>query len=554
MRIIQLATTHAYMFPSKIIDGEISENKEDLKRYSRDASIFEITPETIIYPKDKDDLKKIIDYVTENKKIQPNLSITARSAGTDMTGGAINDSIILDFTKYFNRLIEIGDNFAITESGVYYRDFEKATLEKNLIMPSFPASKSLCAMGGIMANNSGGEKSLSYGKTEKYLEEVWAVLADGNEYHFKPLNPDQLKKKMALQNFEGEIYRRIFHLLDNNYEAIKAAKPSVTKNSAGYYLWNIWDKTTFDLTKLLVGSQGTLGLFTKGKFKLVPNTTHSKMLVIFLKDLRPLGELVNTLMQFNPETLETFDDNTFKLAIKFLPAMLKKIGGNIFTLGWKFLPEVLMTLTHGVPKLLIIAEFTGDDEAELAKIAHRAEFTVKEQFNLKTHITKNSQESQKYWTFRHESFSLLREKIKNLKTAPFIDDFIVHPKDLPEFLPRLDKIFLKYPSLIYTVAGHIGDANFHIIPLMDLTKEKERAIIPALSKEVYDLVLEYKGSITAEHNDGLIRGPYLQQMYGDKIFDLFKQVKQIFDPLNIFNPHKKTDATPEYLEDHIQTK
>lgn len=542
------------MLLEKIIEGEILQDSETLQKYSHDASIFEITPETIIYPKDKEDLKKIVNFVTKNKPANHGLSITARSAGTDMTGGAINDSIILDFTKHFNHIIAVENNYAITEPGVYYRDFEKATLKQNLIMPSFPASKSICAMGGIMANNSGGEKSLSYGKTEKYLEEVWAVLSDGNEYHFKPLNEQELKQKMGLQNFEGDIYRKIFALVNDNYEAVQKAKPNVTKNSAGYYLWNIWDKNTFDLTKLLVGSQGTLGLFTKGKFKLVKTMAYSKMLIIFLKDLRPLGDLVNTLMQFHPETLETFDDNTFKLAIKFLPAMIKKMKGNIFTLGWKFLPEIFMTFTHGVPKLIIIAEFAGDDEQALAKLANRAQLAIKEQFNLKTHITKNTQESEKYWTFRHESFNLLREKIKNLKTAPFIDDFIVHPHDLPEFLPRLDKIFAKYPSLIYTIAGHAGDANFHIIPLMDLTKEKEREIIPRLSQEVYDLVLEYKGSITAEHNDGLIRGPYLKQMYGTKIFDLFKQVKEIFDPLNIFNPHKKTYATKEYLENHIQTK
>lgn len=542
------------MLPKDILNIETLQDNQTLKNYSHDASIFEITPEAVMYPKNKEDLKKIVNFVVKNKKTNPSLSITARGAGTDMTGGAINDSMILDFTKYFNHLLEVGADYAITEPGVYYRDFEKITLEKNLIMPSFPASKSLCAMGGIMANNSGGEKSLSYGKTERYLEEVSAVLSDGNEYDFKPLNDQELKEKMALPNFEGEIYRKIFALINDNYTIIQKARPNVTKNSAGYYLWNVYDKTTFDLTKLLVGSQGTLGLFTKGKFKLVKTTAHSKMLVIFLKNLKPLGDLVNTLMQFHPETLETFDDNTFKLAIKFLPDMIKKMKGNIITLGWKFLPEILMTITHGVPKLLIIAEFAGDDEETLAKIALQAQLAVKKQFNLKTHITKNTGESQKYWTFRHESFNLLREKVKNLKTAPFIDDFIVHPHDLPEFLPRLNKIFTKYPSLIYTIAGHAGDANFHIIPLMDLGQEKERAIIPALSKEVYDLVLEYKGSITAEHNDGLVRGPYLEQMYGKEIFGLFKQVKQIFDPLNIFNPHKKTDATRDYLQSHIQTK
>ncbi len=212
-----------------------------------------------------------------------------------------------------------------------------------------------------------------------------------------------------------------------------------------------------------------------------------------------------------------------------------------------------MTLTGGLPKLILMAEFTGASEAEVVERMKKAQAEVESLYGLKTHVTKNEQEEQKYWTVRRESFNLLRQHVKNMHTAPFIDDIVVHPADLPSFLPELDTIFKKYPSLIYTIAGHAGDANFHIIPLMDLTKADQRAIIPVLSDEVYDLVLKYKGSITAEHNDGLVRGPYLEKMYGAKIYGLFKEVKQIFDPLNIFNPHKKTDATEQYLIDHIRT-
>ena len=183
----------------------------------------------------------------------------------------------------------------------------------------------------------------------------------------------------------------------------------------------------------------------------------------------------------------------------------------------------------------------------------QAQADVETTYGLKTHATKNAEEEEKYWTVRRESFNLLRQHIKNMHTAPFIDDIVVHPADLPQFLPELDAIFKKYPSLIYTIAGHAGDANFHIIPLMDFTRADQRAIIPKLSDEVYSLVLKYHGSITAEHNDGLVRGPYLEKMYGPQIYDMFKEVKQMFDPLNIFNPHKKTDATEQYLLDHIRT-
>jgi len=181
-----------------------------------------------------------------------------------------------------------------------------------------------------------------------------------------------------------------------------------------------------------------------------------------------------------------------------------------------------------------------------------AQKEVVERFKLKTHITKSETEASKYWTVRRESFNLLRQHTHGLSTAPFIDDIVVHPDQLPKFLPELNAILARYPSLIYTIAGHAGDANFHIIPLMDLSREDQRAIIPILADLVYDLVLKYNGSITAEHNDGLIRSPYLEKMYGPEIMKLFTEVKRIFDPKNIFNPGKKVGASMEYSLAHIK--
>lgn len=343
----------------------------------------------------------------------------------------------------------------------------------------------------------------------------------------------------------------MYALLNDNYDLIKGAKPSTSKNSAGYLLWEVWDKVRFNLAKVIVGSQGTLGLITRVKFRLVKPKPKSELLVIFLKDLKPLGDVVHTVVGFGPESFESFDDHTFKLAIKFLPDMLKKMKGGVIHLGLQFLPELWMTITGGVPKLILIAEFTGDTEYEARRPMMEAQKAVQEKFGLKTHVTKNIDEAQKYWTIRRESFSLLRQHVHGMHTAPFIDDIVVHPQDLPQFLPRLNEILAQYPKLIYTIAGHAGDANFHIIPLMDFKDASNRMIIPKLSKEVYNLVLEYKGSITAEHNDGLIRTPFLEQMYGFKVYDLFKQAKQIFDPQNIFNPRKKVGGTVEYAMGHM---
>jgi FAD/FMN-containing dehydrogenase len=343
----------------------------------------------------------------------------------------------------------------------------------------------------------------------------------------------------------------MYKLISENYEVLQKARPTTSKNSAGYYLWNVWDKKTFDLTQLLTGSQGTLGLVTKIKFALVRPKPKSGLLVVFLNDLTRLGDLVYELLKFKPESLESFDDHTFSLAVKFLPAMIKRMKGNLIKLAFQFLPEVFMVLTGGMPKLILICEFTGEEPLLIQKTAETAEKMIKEKFGFKTHITKNESESEKYWTVRRESFSLLREHTRGLHTAPFVDDVAVHPKDLPEFLPRLNEIFSKYPSLVYTIAGHAGDANFHIIPLMDFKKADQRAIIPKLSEEVYSLVMEYHGSITAEHNDGLVRTPYLEKMFGSKMTRLFAETKNIFDPQNIFNPRKKVGATLKYGSEHM---
>ncbi len=541
----------------KGIKGEVTQDEQTLERFSHDASIFEVTPRFAVFPKDEKDIVKIVELVNKNKKDHPNLSISCRSAGTDMGGGSLNESIILSFTEHLNQIKGIHKNIAFSQPGVYYRDFEKFTLKYGLIFPSYPASRELCAIGGIVNNNSGGEKSFEYGKTENFVKYLKMVLSDGKIYEFSKLNDKELQEKLLLKSFEGKVYREMYSLITKNYDEIIKAKPDVSKNSAGYFLWNVYNKEnkTFDLTKLFVGAQGTLGIMLEAGIELVPVKKHSEMLVVFMeqKDMDNLGHIINAILPLKPESVETYDDNTLKLAVKFFPEFAKKLGAkNIFSTAFHFLPEFFMVLRGGVPKLILQIEFTGNNFDDLNDKLKSLKENLKP-FNLNMRVAGNEIQSKKYWLIRRESFSLLREKIKDKHTAPFIDDFVVKPEHLPEFLPKLNKILAKYPSLIYTVAGHMGDGNFHIIPLMDISDEKQREIIPVLGKEVYDLVFEYGGSTTGEHNDGLVRSPYLKQMYGEKIYELFEKTKEIFDPLNIFNPRKKVNSSMDYSMKHIRT-
>lgn len=530
-----------------LIEGEVDGSKEARFAASHDASIFEIIPEVVTFPKNVEDIRKLVGYVNKH----PGSSLTARSAGTDMSGGPLTESVVVSMTKHFNLVREVGDGYAITQPGVFYRDFDKETLKKDQILPSYPASRELCTVGGMISNNSGGEKTLTYGKTERYIRRVKMVLADGNEYEFKPLSMSELEAKKRQQNFEGEIYRGMYDLINEHYDELAAAKPVVSKNSCGYYLWNVWNKQvgTFDLTKMIVGSQGTLGIVTEIEFGLVKPKKYSRLLVVFLKDLKLLADTATHVLKYKPESFESYDDHTFKIAVKFLPQLMKQMGGNLVTLGLEFLPELIAVLEGGVPKLVLMAEFTADTAEEAVRLAEEAQASLKE-FHEKTRVTTTEVDAHKYWVIRRESFNMLRKHVHELRTAPFIDDFAVLPQRLPEFLPRLYKILDQY-SLTYTIAGHVGDGNFHIIPLMNLSDPKSHEIIKELSVKVYELVHEFKGSITAEHNDGLIRTPFIKMQYGESVYNLFERTKKIWDPKTIFNPLKKVGATLEYAMSHI---
>lgn len=558
----------------KFFKGEVLDDSGTLDTYSRDASIFEVQPKLVVYPKDSEDLQQLVRYIAQNKEANPELSLTIRAAGSDMTGGSLNDSIIVDVTKYMNKIGNCeGQTFTVAP-GVFYRDFELKTLNLGLILPCYPASKDLAAIGGMVGNNCGGERSLRYGKMEDFVLESKYIFSDGREYPVKPLSRTALDTKMVQGDFEGNLYKEIYNLLEDNKQVIQDAKPKVSKNSSGYFLWNVVNEelvegSYFDLNKLLTGSQGTLGLMTEAKLRLVPDKKHHDMVALFFKSWDELPKVVNAILPLEPEDLETFDKNTLKLGIRFMPEVAKKASTNFFSFASKFLPEALLSVRMlGLPELVVLVEIAEDSEDEVKRKVRAVEEAIKP-FSVWHRVVEKDSEEEKFWIMRRESFNLLREHSGGKRTAPFVEDFCVPPDSVPEFLPKAKKI-LEDNGIDVNIAGHAGNGNFHIIPLMDLTKESERAKLIPVANAFYDLVAEYKGTISGEHNDGIVRTPYLGKMYSPEVLELFKKTKKIFDPLNIFNPGKKVPASPpgtsalslgedtqgsggtlEYLEKHL---
>lgn len=534
---------------SKIIHGDVSDDAETLKKFSRDTSIFERRPTLAVHPKDADDVSALVKYVHTARAKGEHLSLTGRAAGTDMSGGPLTDSIVVSFMKYMNKILAIGYDTCVAEPGIYYRNLEKATLGlSGRLMPSYPASRELAALGGMLANNCGGELTLLYGKINRFVRELDVVLSDGSLATLHPLSEAELAEKLKEATFEGEIYRKVHTLIERYRDDIEEARPSVTKNSAGYAIWDVWNEKTrtFDLTQLIVGSQGTLGLITRATIALEKPEESRAMLVIFLSDLSILPEIVRRVGAFYPESFESYDDQTFKLAVRFGWEFLKQMGPlDAFKLGISFLPEVRTIIAGGVPKLVLLAEFSSASDMVARDKAREARLAIKD-LNVSSRLAYGMME-EKYWKIRRESFALLRRHVHGLTAAPFIDDIVVHPKDYPQFLPELNGLLSHY-NILYTIAGHIGDGNFHIIPLMDMKDPVSRKIVLELAPKVYRLVARYKGSITGEHNDGIMRTPYLHLMFSPHMMHVFREIKKIFDPLNVFNPGKKVGMTEKDIE------
>ena len=400
----------------------------------------------------------------------------------------------------------------------------------------------------MIGNNSGGELSLKYGKTQDYVKEIDMVFADGTREIISEIPRREAEYRATQAGFVGTIYRDILQLVDTNRELIESKRPHISKNSAGYNLWNVVRRDEksgqdlVDLTQLIVGSQGTLGITVGAKLRLIKPKKASALLVVYLSDINPLADIVSEILKSDPETVETYDDKTIMLAVRFWRGFIKMRGfWGAVKMGINFIPEFLMML-GGMPKLVLLVECTGDHQSEVLARIELLKKRLAKFDSVKMRIAQDKASGEKYWMIRHDSFALLREHSGGKRTAPFIDDVIVPPEKLPEFIPAIRKI-LDDHKLNYSIAGHAGNGNFHIIPLIATDASKSEQMILEVSEQVYALVLALGGSITAEHNDGIIRTPYLPDMFGEEMIQLFEQVKNIFDPQNIFNPGKKVGLT-----------
>ena len=519
-----------------VIKGEVDSSSATLRAYSRDASIFEVTPKAVIYPKTTGDLKKLINFVSTKKREGTDVSLTVRNAGTCMSGGPLNESYIVDVSRHLNHIghVDTENRTVWVQGGAMHLELEKVTHPKKLLFAPYTSSRDICGIGGMLGNNASGEKSVKYGPTSRNVSKVKVALSDGEIYEFGPLTTKELNAKKQLPTFEGKLYRELTQLIEDNKNLIDQHHPRTVKNAAGYPLWELWDaqQSHFNMARLFVGSQGTLGIITEAKLKLIPMAKYQRMIVVPIETLADLAMTVQTAMKHNPVTCETFDHHTYELAEKYHPEDAARAGA-----------------AKG-KHMVVLVMFEGDTQAQADRFATKAKQAM-EKLGRTVEWIDDDAIAESFLLIRRKSFRMLLEHpAKNMRAMAFLEDTIVPLELYGEFLAALEAILAQY-DMVYTYAGHIGDGSIRLVPLVNMEAPGAAEKVMELETRVNDLVIAMNGSISVDHNDGIIRTPYLPQFFGEEMYTLFAKVKELFDPLGIFNPGKKVGGSFEYATAHI---
>jgi FAD/FMN-containing dehydrogenase len=513
--------------------GEVMTGTDARKYFATDTSIFTIPPAIIVYPRNENDVRKTTRFTWQLAERGRIIPVTARGAGTDQSGAAIGPGIIMSFPAHLNRILEFdGKTGMVTiEPGINYGKLQQTLHTHNRFLPPFPASLEYSTVGGAIANNASGEKTVKYGNTRDFVRSMRVVLANGEVIETKRLTKRELNRKLGLATFEGEIYRNLDTLIDENKALISQPGPNVTKNAAGYDLKDVKRKDgTFDLTPLFVGYQGTLGIVTEATLSTVPHNPNTTLIAAFVDDLVIAEEIVAGMRKLSegPSAIEVVDHNLLDFVQRTNPNQLRNI------------------LNPPFPQLVLLIEFDNISERSQKRMVKKAT-KILNKLQVSYQVETDPHKRDELWKIRHSAAAVLAHSEGTARALPIIEDGIVPMDRFKDYVEGVYALFKRH-NLQAAVWGHAGDANLHIQPFLDLAQLGDRQMIFKLLDEYYSLVISLGGSTSGEHNDGRLRGAYLEKLYGPDVYDLYRKVKQIFDPYNTLNSGVKINVALEDLK------
>ena len=489
--------------------------------YSTDASIYQIKPKVVVFPKDEEDVISAVEIARNN-----GVTILPRGAGTSLAGQTVGSSIILDFSKYMNQILEINEKekWVRVQPGMARDDLNEVVAQYGLHFAPDPATSSRANVGGMVGNNSSGTKSIIYGKTVDHVLEVKALLADGTIIHFNEKEKSEIESIKTSGSREGEIYREFYKIIEYNRAEITKRYPKVMRRVGGYNLVEFVGTDKWNLSKIVCGSEGTLATSLELKLNLVPLPKFKAVCVVHYAVLLEAISSVETMLQFNPSAVEILD----KVVIDFSR-------------------ENLMTKRHchfieGNPAAILIVEFYGDSSED---VTQRAEAMIADQksrnYGYAYPLFPDGSDYDDVWVVRRKGLGLMLGMKGDKKPLPFIEDAGIPSEHLPEYIDRVLHICEKHGAKAAMYA-HASVGVIHVRPILDLRQAEDIERLKNITEETFELVMEYGGSWSGEHGDGLVRSAYNQRFFGDQIYNALLQVKRLFDPSNLMNPGKILEA------------
>ena len=515
------------------LQGTVTEATDAREYFSTDGSIFKIVPEGVIYPANTADVVTTVSYLAERAQAGKRIGLIPRGKGTDQGGGAVGEGLQLVFPAHMNKLLSLQKDRVTVQPGMSYGTLQQTLHTHGRFLPPYPASIEFASIGGAVANDAAGEKTVKYGTTHRFVKQLKVVLSDGSLITTERISARQLNRKKGQSDLEGQLYRGLDRLIDEHAAVIKKHTPATTKNSAGYALARVKGQDgSFDLSQIFIGAQGTLGVITEITLATSLWNPRTTLIAAYFDDITKAGEAVAKLKKLRPSALELVDYHLLEYLREHRPHDLAGV-----------IPEIL-------PKIVLLIEFDNVSQLSQTLAARNAQRLLK-RLATGQRQTSDPAEQDKLWKIRREAAAVIWMAEGDKKALPFIEDGIVPPEKLSQFLEKIYKL-LRAHDLDIAVWGHAGDANLHLQPFLNLTKKKDVDKLFEVGKQFNKLVIDLGGSTSAEHNDGLIRAPYLKQLYGEAMYDLFTEVKHLFDPQDILNPGKKTDADADQTRQFVR--
>lgn len=508
------------------VDGEVHFDAVHRKVYSVDASIYEVEPIGIVIPKNKAALVRAVEIAREFR-----VPIIARGAATGIAGGCIGKALIIDTSKYLNQILEINFDagYAICEPGVVQDRLNEALSPKGYRLGPDTSTGNRATLGGMLANNSAGARSLRYGAMVDHVEEVELVLASGEILRFQPLTEEQWQEKCAQPDAEGFIYQQMHQIREQYRSDIQKHFPKIPRRVSGYNLDALLKPGRFNPCRLIAGSEGTLGIATEIKVSISKKPQSLGICIVHLDDMIAGMRTIPSMLAHHPIALEMIDTKIIEMG-RQSPAMRNK-------LSW----------LNGKPQAVFVAEFDG--ETPVAVQQKLAAFTtdMKQRGIGYAHIclTDPAQTAQ-VWEVRKSGLGLLLSKRTYSRAIAFLEDVTVAPEQLAPFMEKFCN-YLHSKGKEAGIYGHVGSGCMHVRPYIDLRQADELHLMEQMMQDVSDLLLQHGGALSGEHGDGFVRSWLNKKMFGDRLYQAFLDLKSAFDPDNRMNPGKIVHGPP-FLE------